>query len=316
MAKLIMPGKKIKKRKTPGAEEVLEKLESYLNGNSDVPIEILCGFWEDQQEAITYQELREAVKAGYMNETIFQEWSKDYSVLVSEKLQPIWKEAMQAGTMGPPVLKGISYEFNLNASGVVEWIHRRGAEFVTAGTMEQREAIQCLLAKKVVERHTVDELSRLIRPCIGLTKAQAKANLRYYESIVADMQKEHPRMKKENIQKKAREAAAKYAEKQHRQHAMTVAQTEMAFAYNQGADEGIRQAQSENLLGVMQKRWSTSGDDAVCDICAALEGVEVGMEEEFDYKGRSLFYGHHMLPPAHPRCACAIEYIEISPPVF
>lgn len=23
-----------------------------------------------------------------------------------------------------------------------------------------------------------------------------------------------------------------------------------------------------------------------------------------------------MLPPAHPRCACAVEYIEVEPPVF
>ena len=28
----------------------------------------------------------------------------------------------------------------------------------------------------------------------------------------------------------------------------------------------------------------------------------------------SLFAGQHMLPPAHPRCACAIEYIEVAAP--
>ena len=164
------------------------------------------------------------------------------------------------------------------------------------------------------ESHTVDELARLIRPCIGLTEGDARANARYYDNIVATMRKEHPRMKIESIRRKALGASQKYAEKQHRARAFTIAQTESAFAYNRGADEGIRQAQGEGYLGTMVKRWSTSGDDSVCDICNALEGTEVDMDSDFDFKGKVLFAGQHMLPPAHPRCACAIEYIEVAAP--
>ncbi|MFR5399871.1 MAG: phage minor head protein [Lachnospira sp.] len=164
------------------------------------------------------------------------------------------------------------------------------------------------------ESHTVDELARLIRPCIGLTEGDARANARYYDNIVATMRKEHPRMKIESIRRKALDASQKYAEKQHRARAFTIAQTESAFAYNCGADEGIRQAQGEGYLGTMVKRWSTSGDDSVCDICNALEGTEVDMDSDFDFKGKVLFAGQHMLPPAHPRCACAIEYIEVAAP--
>ena len=160
--------------------------------------------------------------------------------------------------------------------------------------------------------HTVDELARLIRPCIGLTEGQAKANARYYDSIVANLKKEHPRMKPESIRKKAQDAALKYAERQHRQRAMTIAQTESAFAYNRGADEGIRQAQSQGLLGTMLKRWSTSGDDQVCSICQGLEGVELEMDKGFNFKGKTLFAGQDLMPPAHPRCACAVEYIEVD----
>lgn len=123
-------------------------------------------------------------------------------------------------------------------------------------------------------------------------------------------------MKPESIRKKALDATQKYAERKHRQRAMTIAQTEGAFAYNRGADEGIRQAQAKGYLGVMKKRWSTSGDDAVCALCTSLEGVEINMDDEFNIKGRSLFEGHHMLPPAHPRCACAVEYIEAETPGF
>ena len=88
----------------------------------------------------------------------------------------------------------------------------------------------------------------------------------------------------------------------------------LATAYNQGADEGIRQAQAEGLLGPMLKVWRTSGDDAVCDMCAALDGTEIGMDDSFAYAGKLLFPEQRLLPPAHPRCACAVEYIES--PVF
>lgn len=241
-------------------------------------------------------------------------WRQDYSILTAERLSNMWTKAIEAGPKGQPILDGLAFEFNTQTPGILDWLKERGANFVTVCTQEQQDAIAALLAKKMREGHTVDELARLIRPCIGLTEGQAKANARYYDSIVANLRKEHPRMKIESIRKKARDAALKYAERQHRERAFTIAQTESAFAYNWGADEGIRQAQAEGYLGIVKKRWSTSGDDGVCDLCNSLEGTEVSMDEDFNIGGKLLFRGQHMLPPAHPRCACAVEYIEVSAP--
>lgn len=316
MAILILPAKQIKKQKSKTEKQILEKLQEYLDGTREVPTKILCGFWKDQQDAITYQELREAVKDGVFNEAIYQQWSQDYSILVRNKLSAVWEDAMRAGAASQPILQGKIFEFHAQAPSVLNWIRQHGTEFVTASTIEQKQAIQVLLAHKMEEYYTVDELSRLIRPCIGLTKAQVKANLNYYQNIVNTLQKDHPRMTKASVQKKAREAAAKYAEKQHRYRAMTIAQTETAFAYNRGADEGIRQAQEQNFIGQVKKRWCTSGDDVVCSICQAFEGMEIEMDKEFPFKGRTLFAGQGLVPPAHPRCACAVEYIEISPSTY
>lgn len=307
-----MPTKRIKKVKSGNAEEILLRLKEYLDGNFEEPVRILCGFWKDQQDAITYQELREAVENEGLDEEIYNLWSQDYSRVVANKLRPMWENGIWQGSMSQPLIKELPFQFNMQEPSIMDWISRRGAAFVTASSMEQREAIQALLAKKVLEKHTVDELSRFIRPCIGLTEGQAKANLRYYDNMVAALTKDHPRMKPENIQKKARDAAAKYAERQHRQRAMTIAQTESAFAYNHGADEGIRQAQAQNLIGTVKKRWCTSGDDRVCSICQAFEGMEIEMDRGFPFKGRKLFPGQDLLPPAHPRCACAVEYIEVE----
>lgn len=318
MAILIRPAKRVKKVKSKNGQEVLRRLEDFLKSSAVTgePVSILCGFWEDQKNAISYQELRQAVADGEINQEMLQMWMQDYSILVSTKLNSIWKNAIKAGPTGQPLMDGLDFKFDTQTPGILNWISERGANFVTVSTQEQKDAIAALLTKKMRENHTVDELARLIRPCIGLTEAQAKANARYYDSIVENLKKNHPRMKAESIRKKALEAAQKYAERQHRERAMTIAQTESAFAYHRGADEGIRQARSKNLLGVVKKRWSTSGDDAVCTTCAALEGIEIDIDKEFDIKGKSLFQGHRLLPPAHPRCACAVEYIEVEPPIF
>lgn len=307
-----------KRLKTQASIEILDRLNGYLEENTAEPVEFLVSFWKDQEDAFTYKEIRQAILDGAISESTLRDWMQDYSIMVSEKMYPVWQKAMVGGSHGQPIMDAFAEEFvfDLNTPPVMAWINERGAEFVTSVTTEQKNAIKAMLSQHVNGTYTVDELSRVIRPCIGLTESQAKANLRYYNTVKNKLLEQHPKMKPENARKKAREAAVKYAERQHRQRAFDIAQTEMAFAYNKGADEGIRQAQSQNLLGVMEKRWSTSGDSNVCSICRALDGTQIGMDAEFDFKGKVLFAGQKLTPPAHPRCACAVQYIEISPPVI
>lgn len=322
MAFLIRPPGQVKKAKaklkpkSKNAQDILNRMQGFLQQNTSEPVEILCSFWEDQKNAVTYKELREVVQSGMLTQKQFEDWQQDYSVLVEQKLAGVWQSAMAAGVAGQPMFDSLSFSINTQDPGIASWIKDRGAEFVTSCTAEQKKAIQSLLAKKITDQHTVDELARFIRPCIGLTDSDTKAVLKLYDSAKATLQTNHPRMKPENIRKKALDTAQKYAEKKHRQRAFTIAQTELEFAYNRGADQGVRQAQSQGLIGKTIKRWITSGDDAVCSVCAALDGTEIEMDDNFDFKGRLLFAGQKMLPPAHPRCACAVEYIEVEPPVF
>ena len=311
-----MKGKR--RLQTQASIEVLDRLNQYLDENTAEPVKFLVGFWKDQEDAFTYKEIREAILAGAISEETVKLWMQDYSIMVSEKMYPMWQKAIKTGSRGQPVMDALADKFvlDLNTPHVLTWINERGAEFVTAATAEQKAAIRTLLSLKADGLYTVDELSKLIRPCVGLTESQAKANLRYYNSVKSKLTEQHPKMKRESVQRKAREAALKYAGKQHRQRAYDIAQTEMAFAYNRGADESVRQAQSQNLLGVTEKRWSTAGNSNVCDICRSLDGTQIPMDDEFDFKGRISFAGQRQMPPAHPRCACAVQYIEVSPPIF
>ena len=300
------------------AQEILDRLRAYLDSQNAQPVEILCGFWRDQQDAITYQELRELVKQGYLDEITARLWQQDYSVLVTERLPQIWGDAIIAGSVSQPVMDGIlsSFTFNTQTPGIVEWVRSRGAYLVTECTQTQKDAIALLLEDKIRNTHTVDELARLIRPCVGLTKGQASAARNYYDNLVKTLTEQHPRTKPESIQAKALERTAKYAETLHRQRAITIAHTEMAYAYNYGADEGVRQAQADYLIGRCEKRWITSGDDRVCNDCAELDGKQIGMEDLF-FSGNTVEYDESgLFPPLHPRCACAVQYIEVEPPNF
>lgn len=303
-----LPVRKAKKSKA--AQEALDRLNAFLNAAEPEPVYWLTRVWDDQQQAITYKELREAILSGHLDEKTLAAWQQDYANFVNDKLKPIWTEAMEAGA-AKVMAEHPDFYFNPMEEGIRNWTATHGAEWVTNITDEQREAITSMIDQATTGAWTNDELARAIRPTIGLTKPQAIANLNYYQRVKTHLLEKNPNMKEETATKKAQEAAAKYAGRQHRSRAYTIATTELAYAYNKGADDGVKQAIEQGYMGKTQRVWSTAYDDGVCEICAALEGTTIDMDGEFKFKGNA---GHKQTPPAHPRCRCGVEYREIEPP--
>ena len=319
MSWIFTKARRIRKARqtSKNSKVILERLRNYLDSEAAEPVRLLCGFWDDQQKAITYQELRQIVTQGWLDEETARLWEGDYAYFVKERMQKIWGDAMIAGSIAQPVMENALsvFQFNTQTPGVVEWMRSRGAYLVTSCTQTQKDAIALLLEDKMRNTHTVDELARLIRPTIGLTKPQTAAVRNYYDNLVKTLTEANPNRSVEDIKASALKKATQYAERQHRQRALTIAQTEMAYAYNYGADEGIRQAQGDYLIGKVEKRWCTSGDEQVCEECEKLDGEQIGMEERF-FSGNKVEYDiSGMYPPLHPRCACAVEYIEVEEPL-
>lgn len=304
-----------KARKSGEAKNVLDRLNEYLDTEDSEPVQWLTWFWDDQQKAITYKEIREAIIAGQISDVTLQEWQIAYSKLVAERMKPLWQDAMIAANRQAASIYGGFY-FDPTTRAVRDWIESHGGEWITVIQDEQQKAITAMLGKAYSGDWTVDELARVIRPTIGLTRPQAEANINYYKHVKESLLKDNPTMQVAAAEKRAREAALKYAAKQHRQRAFTIATTEMAFAYNKGADEGIKQAQSKGYIGKMKRVWSTADDELVCGVCGGLDGTAIDMEEEFDFKGRLLYGGQKQTPPAHPRCRCAVLYEEVEPPTY
>lgn len=297
----FIPEERIQKADTEA--RVLRLLRAFLDKNEPGLVRFLVRTWDTQGKAITYKELREAILSGAIDEKILLDWMQDYSRFVIDHMLPVWEKAMKAGTEELQD-KFPLWRFDPMGDSVIAWTKAHSAEFVTNVANTQIEALRAVVQKAaVLEDLSVDELARAIRPMVGLTKPQATANMNYYLKLRAGGMSA----------KKAQESAARYAARQHRHRAYTVARTELATAYNTGAYEGTKQAQAAGLLGETMKVWCTAFDERVCTICGDLEGVEVGMDDDFN--GASSSWSTRKHPPVHPGCRCAVIFQEISPPI-
>lgn len=295
-------------QKASAESEILRRLRAFLDANEPGLVRILVNTWNAQGKAITYKELREAILAGDISADLLDDWMQDYNLFVVEHMLPAWEKAIAAGVAALES-KYPDWHFDPMGAGVRSWTEKHAAEFVTNVTSTQIEGIRAVVRRAaVLEDMSVDELSRVIRPMVGLTHQQSVANLKYYESLVANG----------TSVKRATDLAARYAARQHRYRGYNIARTELAFAYNQGSYEGTKQAQAAGYMGEVVKVWCTAEDERVCEICGGLEGKEIAMDDDFDFntklQGRNATI--RRVPPAHPSCRCGVLYKEIRPPVY
>lgn len=282
--------------------EVLRLLRSFLDTNEPGLVRFLVNTWRSQGQAITYKEIREAILRGDIDYKWLDDWMQDYAKLVEKVMRPAWEKAIEAG-FADKARKYPGFYFKPTADGIRSWASTHAAEFVTNVSTSQIEGIRAVVQRAaVLEDLSVDELARVIRPMIGLTKQDTAANLRYFEKLRANGV----------TPKRARDMAIRDAARRHRSRAYTIARTELATAYNTGADDAVRAAQARGYLGRMVKVWSAADDERMCPYCGSMDGKEAEMEDEFP--GISSSWSTRLHPPAHPGCRCAVLYVQKEPP--
>lgn len=305
--------RKVRIAKSERSKKVLADLTAYIESGYEEPMKWLLRTWKKQAGSFKYSDLYSIATDEPLPGSVFDGWFKSYSEWLTGKMTDSWKEAMLAGWKNNPALEGVKeFTFNSSETRVRSWIQNHGAELVTNCIQEQKSALQYLVAEGQSKGISSAELGRYIRPTIGLTRPQAAANLRHYEALKEQLRKDHPRMTQESIEQKARASAARYAAKQQRYRAETIARTEIAYAYNKGYDESVRQAMSQRLLPIMKKVWVAANADHVCPICEDLDGTTLDMDQEFQTtRGvRVIRNVSCSEPPIHPRCRCALIYEE------
>lgn len=281
------------------------KMRKYLNSKEPELVYFLQTLWNNQQKAITYKELRDALLEGVLTEKLMEEWYQDYSRFVINKVAPMWADAMrEANKAFEEALP--KYIYNPMQAEVVKWTNDRAAQFVTSVTQDQIKAMREVIKRATqISDMNVDELSRAIRPMVGLDYHQAIANQNYYNTLIENGVKP----------KDALDKSIRYSARQNRHRAYRIARTELVFAYNQGSYYGTKQAQEQHLLGKVEKVWCASLDERQCEICGALDGARIGIDDDFDFKTKLTDIGIKRVPPAHPHCRCTVLYEEIEPPI-
>lgn len=213
-------------QKIDESSRALLLLRPFLDKNEPELVRFLVNTWNAQGKAITYKELREAILAGDIDPQWMDDWMQDYTRFVTKHMQPAWDKAIAASVVELE-RKLPMWKFDPMGDAVRSWTATHAAAFVTNVTTTQIEGLRAVVRRAaVLEDMSVDELARAIRPMVGLTRQQATANLRYFENL-----------KSNGVSvKRAQDLSTRYAARQHRLREYTIARTELATAYNTGAD--------------------------------------------------------------------------------
>ena len=304
-------------KKADAREKALAKLRSFLDEKEPRLVQFLQRLWGNQQRAITYKEIREAILRGDLTPEQLFAWRRDYVKFVVQNVQPLWIEAMERANE-PIVRYNTIWQFDADRHSVNAWCENEAAQFVTYVSDDQIKAIRFAVRRAAtLNSLTVDNLARVIRPMVGLDYRQTVANMRHFETLLNDGKS----------LKQATESSIYYSARQSRYRAQRIARTELAYAYEQGAYEGTRQAQEAGLLGHTVKVWCTADDERTCDICGSLEGTQIEMDEDFYYEDKHRQQSVRInprlkhktigkVPPAHPHCRCCVLYEEVTPPIY
>lgn len=300
------------KKGIDGPAEARALLRSFLDKTEPELIQWLYHTWQHQGKAITYKQLREMIMNGDITPELLLEWQQDYSVFVVDHIKPLYVKAMTEAVKQLERRYPL-FAFDSTTEGVKNWTDTMAASFVTRSTDEQINAVRWAVARaSQLQDLGVDELARVIRPMVGLNRPQTVANMNYYTRLIQGG----------TSQEKAKEAALKYAARQHRYRGHMIARTELAFAFNKGEDEGVRQAIDRGYMGRTVKKWVDAGDDRVCDTCRTLHKtshknpIEMDGRFGFDTKLAINYPDITRTPPAHPHCRCVVVYEELEPPTF
>ena len=295
-------------RKESANRIALRQLYSFIDINEPKLARFLNNMWQEQEKAITYKQIREAILGGELTPAMVESWQQSYTRFVTDHMLPKWEEAFKTAATELKQ-KYPTFAFDGTAEAVRQWNMDNAARFVTNCTTEQIKGLRAAVryATDLMDSGmNVTELSRVIRPMVGLTAVQTRANLNYYQKLIDNGMSE----------KKARDKSIRYSARQHRYRAQMIARTEMAFSYNQGQFLAVKQAQEQNLMGRCKKIWITADTERTCSYCNSLNGKEIEMDEDFPIQTNLKGSLIKRCPPAHPHCMCAINYIEVEPPVF
>jgi SPP1 gp7 family putative phage head morphogenesis protein len=200
----------------------------------------------------------------------------------------------------------IQYEakFDLTDPRAIGWAQVRSGLTIKQVNEYSRQAVSKIIQDGLRSKLTMEQVQANIQKVVGLDSRQATALARFYESSIQDGVLKG--LSYEEAVVRAEKQSDKYRDRLWKQRAERIARTELAEAANQGRYAAWQDANSQGLIPKgSKKRWLTRPDERMCEICGALDGVVIPLDEVFS-TGK-------LMPTAHPNCRCTALLILAEP---
>lgn len=187
-----------------------------------------------------------------------------------------------------------TFSFNPLNEPTVAWVRAHTTELIDGLSSGQRAAMRRAITQHYEGGMSSGEMIASIKRNIGLTERQVVSNNLYYQ-----------RMLEQGVATEERNRRAlRYAERQLKRRAKTIAGDEMHIAITQGRQEMWHQFLDENNISVseikLKRTWITAGDEDVCEICSDMNGVTVDLNKPYTLPDGE----QTMVPYAHSNCRC------------
>ena len=271
-------------------------LRAAIDRESPQLIKWLYSTWTAQADAIKYQEIRNALVTGEIDQAWLDSWSRDYAEFINERWWPVASRTMEsaAGLMLNSI-DGYPGSLRIGTEAISAYLRNHAAELIDDLTAQQKLAVRNVLNWGISSELGPDEMARYLRPFVGLNGPQSTAMLAYRVEL-----EKAGLLSPEQIETKVQD----YAVWLNRRRAATIAQTEVSNAFREGQLESMKQLvgpggwlEGEQIV----KTWRTA--PGCCDECRDMGGETVPIDQPYS--------NDLMTAGAHPHCYCIDEYARM-----
>jgi SPP1 gp7 family putative phage head morphogenesis protein len=196
----------------------------------------------------------------------------------------------------------ITFRFDAERPEAAAWAAKEAGALIVEIVEEQRTAVRDYTARASLGEFTPRQVARNLRDVIGLTNAQQGWVENFRARAIGDALDRG--LSLDAAVNAADAPTEKYQKRIHRYRSETIARTEILRASSEGRREAWSQGMAEGFIDPRaQKEWSAEIDGRNCEICAALDGVRVGITDQFPAGD----------PPRHPNCRCDVLLVDEIP---
>ena len=213
-----------------------------------------------------------------------------------------------ATAVGARMVRDARIEFAVTNPAATRWAETQAGRLIRQVTADQRQSIRRVIVQAFTENLPTRQVAIRLTEQIGLHSRQAAALERFRADLV------EKGLRTDRVSVLTRRARDRMI----RRRARSIARTEVLRASNMGqqllweaaVDAGEWRAQD------VRRVFIVTPDDRLCPICAPLDGMRVGLADEFVSPANG---ASALVPPLHPQCRCALGIVDaerlVQPPV-